>query len=105
MNVEPLPRPPLRTRLCALVLAWQVFFVGLLAASPALHALAHHDADSDAHPCAVALFQQGVAPLAAALPDVAPLAPAFLERLTVAVTVVRSAAALRLPPTCGPPRS
>ncbi|HLP00859.1 MAG TPA: hypothetical protein VK163_02450 [Opitutaceae bacterium] len=105
MNAEPLPRLPLRTRLCALVLAWQVFFVGLLAASPSLHALAHHDADTDAHPCAVAMFHQGVAPLAAALPAPVPNVPAFSERLPVAVTVVRSAAALRLPPTCGPPRS
>ncbi|MFT3831657.1 MAG: hypothetical protein QM691_18330 [Opitutaceae bacterium] len=105
MNAEPLPRLPLRTRLCALVLVWQVFFVGLLAASPALHALAHHDAHADAHPCAVAMFHHGVAPLAAVLPDVAPKAPAFIERIQVAAALVRSASSLRLPPTCGPPRS
>ncbi|HLP09206.1 MAG TPA: hypothetical protein VK178_13660 [Opitutaceae bacterium] len=105
MNAEPLPRLPLRTRLCALVLAWQVFFVGLLAASPSLHALAHHDADADAHPCAVAMFHQGVAPMAAALPDPAPNAPEFSKRLPDAVTVARSTPALRLPPICGPPRS
>jgi hypothetical protein len=98
-------RLPLHTRLCALVLAWQVFVVGLLAASPSLHDLAHHDAGGDAHhPCAVELFSHGLAPLAAAPVLAEPVFEARVERLVAKPTAVHAAPAVRLPPPCGPPR-
>jgi hypothetical protein len=37
-----------------------VWVLGLLAASPELHALVHADADDPGHSCAVTLFSQGV---------------------------------------------
>jgi hypothetical protein len=53
-----LPRPALRW--VAATCAVMVWMLGLLAASPELHARVHHDADHAGHTCAVTLFSQGL---------------------------------------------
>ena len=67
-----------------------VWTLGLLAASPELHARLHHDADQEGHACAVTLFSQGLdnPAVGAALPvvpslfvvaDVVPTEPQRVE--------------------------
>lgn len=100
--------PPLRLRAGAFALACAVFFVGLLAASPRLHAElhgdCHHAAESGGHVCAVTLFAAGVEPVVAPV-----LLPVRNERVVETVRATSAAlrpecGAHRLPPACGPPR-
>lgn len=80
-----------------------VWVLGVLGASPDLHAALHGHGESEAHECAVTLFAHGADTLDAA-PEVALL---FAERLLgqVAPTVSHEwcAPAHRLRPACGPP--
>lgn len=64
---------------CCAVLVWAL---GLLAASPELHAALHHDADQADHVCAVTLFSHGTEN------PVPPLVIAPAPLLTVVAIVV-----------------
>ena len=105
MTTSAQPHLPLRHRMCALVLAWQVFFVGLLAASPVLHDCAHHDAGEEHHACAVALFLQGLVPLDAPPATLAAPSAYRAQQCPLPPPAVRAAGQVRLPPVCGPPRA
>ena len=96
---------PLRLRLCAGMLALEVLCAGLLAASPRLHSHIHDDCAAADHVCAATLFAHGVDPLAPAPLLVAPAIAPLVGALRPAIDVVDASAALRLPPTCGPPRA
>jgi len=69
--------------------AAMVLMLGLLAASPELHARVHHDADHAGHTCAVTLFSQGLdhpaiggeLPLAPAMVIVSGLIPSEPQRI------------------------
>ncbi len=81
-----------------------VLLLNLLAASPSLHELLHHDADEPGHQCAVTLFAHGqvdtpVVEVAVTVP-VAPIE--FLPQISVSIP---NALVATLPPGRGPPVS
>lgn len=84
---------------CALL----VWLLGLLAASPELHAVLHQDADQAEHACAVTLFSQGVD--GAVSPSVFTVTPLLLLDDTPPAIAVCQAAAprYRLLPGRAPP--
>ena len=98
-----MPAPALRW--VALASALMVWALGLLAASPQLHAAMHKDAVQDEHVCAVTLFSQGVE--STTPPTVFTVAPlVLLVDSTVPVDICPAAAArYRLLPGRGPPAS
>lgn len=68
----------------------QVWVLGMLAASPELHAWVHHDAEQSGHTCAVTLFSHGLdnptlgaalrlAPCLIIVAEVAPTEPQRVE--------------------------
>jgi len=104
MSAEPHRPLPLRLRLCAAVLVFAVFGVGLAAVSPRLHAHAHHDGKCESTTCAATLFAHGLVPLDPAPVLAAPVRLAHRELPAAVARLVDAAPALRLPPPCGPPR-
>lgn len=95
------PRPALRW--LAAMCAAMVFLLGLLAASPELHARVHNDADHEGHACAVTLFSHGADPAAIGVDCVvAPMAPVFVALVPEAPREVQSVVD-RLMPGRGPP--
>lgn len=96
---------PFRLRLCAAVLVWQVLCAGLLAASPWLHSHVHDDCAAAEHVCAATLFAHGIDPLTPAPIFATPVITPLGCALRLAAVVVDASPALRLPPTCGPPRA
>ncbi len=95
---------PLRLRLCAAVLVFAVFSVGLAAVSPRLHVHAHHHGECESTTCAAALFAHGLVPLAPAPVLAAPVRFTHRQVPAAVARIVDAAPALRLPPPCGPPR-
>jgi hypothetical protein len=63
-----MPSPSRLVRTGAVVAAWLVLALTILAASPQAHALLHHDADHADHACGVTLAQQGFCDSAASAP-------------------------------------
>lgn len=64
-------KPTSTQRTCALLFAGLIFALGILGASPDLHALIHPDADHGDHNCAITLFHHGIdnpAPAIVAVP-------------------------------------
>lgn len=104
MSASPHRPLPLRLRLCAAVLGFAVFCVGLAAVSPRLHSHAHHDGECASSLCAATLFAHGLVPLDPAPVLAAPVPLTHREVPAAATLVVDAAPALRLPPPCGPPR-
>lgn len=104
MSAEPHRPLPLRLRLCAAVLGFAVFCVGLAAVSPRLHAHAHHDGECANSLCAAALFAHGLVPLDPAHVLAPPVRLTHREIPSAVERIVDAAPALRLPPPCGPPR-
>ncbi|WP_415908421.1 hypothetical protein [Oleiharenicola sp. Vm1] len=103
-RLSPVSPPPRSSRWLAALLAVTVWALGVLAASPELHAALHGDSGDHAHECAVTLFAHGAAAL-----DAAPA----LHRVTDARELGRVAAPRThdwapphylLRPACGPPR-
>ena len=83
---------------CALL----VLFLGVLAASPDLHARIHSDADHAEHACAVTLFNQGAEnPVPVTVPVIKP--DEVVERLVPAAPRWVESLVGRLQPSCGPP--
>jgi hypothetical protein len=99
------PKPSPVFRGVAVFCALAVWTLGLLAASPQLHAALHHDADHQDHSCAVTLFSHGVENGTEAVLSVG--APLLLVTgsCPVAPVALVTNAPHRLPPACGPPRS
>ncbi len=102
-SVPPPTMPCPAFRGLALACALLVWVLGLLAASPELHAALHHDADHADHECAVTLFNQGTENPA---PNCALVAEPSLTVVAVVAAVERFQIASPqdlLPPGCGPP--
>ncbi len=104
MSAAPHHPLPLRLRLCAAVLGFAVFCVGLAAVSPRLHAHAHHDGECTSSLCAATLFAHGLVPLDPAPVLAPPVRFTHREAPAAVAQFVDAAPALRLPPPCGPPR-
>ena len=79
--------------------------LGLLAASPQLHAALHSDADQQEHTCAVTLFNHGVetATICSGLASAPVLFP--IGEWALPPALPGAAPHHRLPPGCGPPLS
>ena len=89
----------------ALSCALLVWMLGILGASPDLHALFHPDADHAGHSCAITLFQHGLEdPVAGLDGAMAPPTPVS-ERLAPVVAAAVASLTERLLPACGPPRN
>lgn len=93
------------SRWLAVFCALSVWMLGLLAASPQLHAALHNDADQADHTCAVTLFNHGVD--TALVGDDLVSAPALFAAGECVLPPALPVAAPhhRLPPGCGPPLS
>ena len=80
-----------------------VWALGLLAASPQLHAALHSDAQHVEHTCAITLFSHGVDEVSGCGELVA--APALFPagECVVQAAVEVADSEYRLPPGCGPP--
>lgn len=97
------PRPVLRG--LAVFCALAVWMLGLLAASPQLHAALHTDADQTDHSCAVTLFSHGCDDgLGAVCLACAPILFVTCEK-TVQPALPVADVLHRLPPGRGPPLS
>jgi hypothetical protein len=97
--------PAPATRWVAVCCALAVWMLGLLAASPQLHAALHSEASHQDHTCAVTLFSHGVETAAvdtclASAPVLFPTGES-LAQPALPVTVPHD----RLPPGRGPPLS
>ncbi|MDD2764565.1 MAG: hypothetical protein PHE83_11385 [Opitutaceae bacterium] len=93
----------LRHRLFAAGGVALVLWLGVLAASPALHAWLHGHAGESDHACAVALYQHGVVSAAADM-LLAVTAPLFLAQAAPAPAPLHLASPrYRLPPGHAPP--
>ena len=92
-------------RAVALFLVLSVWMLGLLAASPQLHAALHTDADQADHTCAVTLFSHGCEDgLGVICLDCAPVLFVAYES-TVQPILSATDVPHRLPPGRGPPLS
>jgi len=81
-----------------------ILLLNLLAASPSLHELLHHDANQPGHQCAVTVFAHGQ--VDSSVVDVAmPIPAATIEFSPPILVSVPSALAAALPPGRGPPVS
>jgi len=97
------PRPALRA--LAVFCALTVWMMGLLAASPQLHAALHSDADQSDHSCAVTLFSHGCdGGLGSVCLACAPILFVACENAVQPVLPVADVP-YRLPPGRGPPLS
>ncbi len=90
-------------RWTALFCALAVWGLGLLAASPQLHASLHHDAGQADHECVVTLFSHGVNPDTGVLTNLGAPQLSVAAHYPLAPARPASDAHLRLPPACGPP--
>lgn len=100
LTASTVPRP---TRWLAALLAITVWALGVLAASPELHAALHHDDGEHAHECAVTLFAHGVDTL-----DAAPLLHRVADARELGCVAAPRTHAWTQPhylhrPACGPP--
>jgi len=98
-------KPGIASRLAILFCALGIWVMGVLAASPQLHAALHADVDQADHTCAVTLFGHGCddglgAVFLASAPVLFVACDHTIQPLLAAAEVPH-----RLPPGCGPPLS